>query len=211
MGLETEDNEQTKPFNFYFTSFIHSFIHSSSQPASHLSSQPASQPVSFHSPLPSSHLLSQTNNHTAIQAIRNYYYYTQFYTFVSVFSNASSPNLLKICAWSSFSNTNVYFVSSFISTCTYPSLSFSIPTAHSPFRPTFPSNTLVIESTAIVCLPLTLPLLTHINSFNREYTAIFPASNAAFGNIHFNLHGYTPRIVIYPSLLRSFRLLPQAK
>ena len=200
MGKETEDKKPYKPFNFYLTSFIHSFNFISL--------------IQFHAPLPSSHLLSQTNNHTAIQAIRNnnnYYYYTQFYTFVSVFSNASSPNLLKICAWSSFSNTNVYFVSSFISTCTYPSLSFSIPTAHSPFRPTFPSNTLVIESTAIVCLPLTLPLLTHINSFNREYTAIFPASNAAFGNIHFNLHGYTPRIVIYTSLLRSFRLLPQAK
>ena len=200
MGKETEDKNPYKPFNFYLTSFIHSFNFISL--------------ILFLATLHSSHILFQTNNRTAIQAIRNnndYYYYTQFYTFVSVFSNASSPNLLKICAWSSFSNTNVYFVSSFISTCTYPSLSFSIPTAHSPLRPTFPSNTLVIESTAIVCLPLTLPLLTHINSFNREYTAIFPASNAAFGNIHFNLHGYTPRIVIYTSLLRSFRLLPQAK
>ena len=195
MGKETEDGERTRQ-TFSSTSITCS--------------------ISFHYPLlllPILHLLSQTNNRTAIQAIRNNnnYYYTQFYTFVSVFSFASSPNLLKICAWSSFSNTNVYFVSSFISTCTYPSPSFSIPTAHNPFRPTFPCNTLVIESTAIVCLPLTIPLFAHINSFNREYTAIFPASSAAFGNIHFNLHGYTPRIVIYTSLHRPFRLLLQAK
>ena len=86
------------------------------------------------------------------------------------------------------------------------SLPLLTPTAHKSFRPTFPRSTLVIESTAIVCLSLTLLPFAHINSFRREYTAIFPGSSAAFGSIHFSLQGYTPRIVIYAS---DFRCEPR--
>ena len=150
--------------------------------------------------------MTQTNNHTAIPAILQLqirllllllsFLFCQLYKYLSLFFILEHKSISRFLL-----HQHMYLSS-------YP---FLTPTEHISFFPTFPFFVLVIELTSIVCLSFSSPFHPHINSFNRENTAIFPGSNAAFGNIHFSLQGKTPRIVIYASPSLRFRLQLRAK